>query len=572
MRAEINFKYIGDTHREYHYQLTQPTRVQSLNNAREVKAALDAAENGNEIVLVVMRYEAGRLFDDKLATKVHDADLIKLYYFDRASSQSIHEEDDNALSLDFQFMHDKAHIIRQIEAIQHEIRLGNTYQVNYTTRLTAPNTEGNLYPVYKQLAQSHGDYTAYIEDDDATIVSISPELFFQYDLSTKEVLTKPMKGTMPTDSDDEKDKKNYQFLSESLKDKAENVMIVDLLRNDLSKIATKGSVKVPYLFTIERFLSVYQMTSTVTANIGQHGLYDILKALFPCGSITGAPKQSTMEIIDRLEDTPRSVYCGSIGLIVPGDVAIFNVPIRTMEYIPQRKEIIYGVGGGITIDSVPELEYEEMVAKSNVLKYIGDKNEKILPKDFHLIETMRVSDGIILRKDYHLKRLLTALQHFDIDYNPREIEALFEGPVQDGMYRVTVDKDGRVSSSNKALGQINAIADFRKMQFNKKQFHQYKTSVRRQYQSDGLTLFHDGKHLLEFNIGNVVIKEGGEYYTPKHDDILQGCMRAALIDDGVIQEKEIAVDPFLEDYKAGGITVYMINSVREWVEITLDIT
>lgn len=576
MKAEINYKYIAESDRNYHFKFEQPLKVVVVNDADKVGAAMREAETSGYIVLVVMKYEASRLFDPLLSTKDSDQ-LIKLYYFNRESliNKSFNEEAPN-ITLDFQFMQDKAHIIKQIEAIQQEIRLGNTYQVNYTTRLQAKNNEHNLYNVYEKLSKQHGDYTAYIEDDTQTIVSISPELFFQYDFSTKEVLTKPMKGTMPTDSNSAKDIQNFQFLKDSVKDRAENVMIVDLLRNDLSKIAKKGSVNVPHLFTIERFISVYQMTSTITATVEDKSLYDIMKALFPCGSITGAPKQSTMNIINRLEDTERSVYCGTIGLIVPNEVAIFNVPIRTLEYNHNEEVVTYGVGGGITIDSNPELEYDEMVAKSKILDYIRD-TKGTLPKDFHIIETMRVERGEIKRKAYHRARMMKALNHFKIDYEENELDSLFDSTFHDTkeveplMLRITVDVDGNISKTNKSIGTITPNAKLCKIQFNKKEFHQNKTSERSQYASDGITLFHDGTYLLEFNIGNAVIESDGVYYTPKHDYILNGCMRSELLDRGAVKEAGIEVATFIEKYCAGEVKLYMINSLREWVQVELQL-
>ncbi|WP_414051056.1 bifunctional chorismate-binding protein/class IV aminotransferase [Macrococcus animalis] len=580
MRAELNFKYIGDQDKQFHYQLSNPKRVISINHTEDVEVAIMDAEMSNDIVVVIMQYEASHLFDPLLKVKKSmrndkHGDLIKLYYFDKDDA-SCFKQDNKEVTLEFEFMHDKATIIQQIEAIQDEIRLGNTYQVNYTTRLTAKNLESNLYSIYEKLSKQHGHYTAYIEDDTQTIVSISPELFFQYDLKSKDILTKPMKGTMPTSNDKAIDASNYQFLNQSVKDKAENVMIVDLLRNDLSKIAAKGSVAVPHLFTIERFLSVYQMTSTITANIGQYGLFDILKALFPCGSITGAPKQSTMGIINELEDTPRSIYCGTIGLIIPNEVAIFNVPIRTLEYQHCTDEIVYGVGGGITIDSIPELEYKEIVAKSNVLKYINDdtkaKIDLEIPNDFHLIETMRVENGIIKRKEYHQRRLINALKHFKIQYQPDTLQSYFDRTFemsQTIMYRVTVAQDGSVNTTTKALGETSSTGNLRQMKCITTDFHQYKTSVRSHYQTENLTLFHDGEHLLEFNIGNVVIERDGNYITPKHDYILEGCMRAALLDEGKLVEEEIRLELFIKEYKEHKIKVYMINSLREWVPVQL---
>ena len=236
-------------------------------------------------------------------------------------------------------------LANNIQAIQDEIRLGNTYQVNYTTQLESePIRHG--YDYYQSLTEdANGDYQAYIELEDETIISISPELFFQYGTyqqMTNTVLTKPMKGTISRGNHKVEDQANYEQLKHSQKDRAENVMIVDLLRNDLSKISEVGTVNAIDLFKIEPYQTVYQMTSTIRSQLkAQHSLFNLLQALFPCGSITGAPKESTMAIIKRLENRPRGIYCGTIGLLLPDNRMIFNVPIRTIHSNSERA--VYGV-------------------------------------------------------------------------------------------------------------------------------------------------------------------------------------------------------------------------------------
>lgn len=573
MRAEVNFKYIDETSKQHHYYFTDPVKVVNVNHADEVKLAFDEAEQSDMYVLVEMKYEASQLFDPLLKVHETDKDLIRLYYFKDFAKAPVENNNKVSHDLSFKFTEQKDEIISKVHQIQEEIKQGNTYQVNYTTRLKSPCEHADLYEIYSQLSNNHGNYTAYIEDDDHTIASISPELFFQYDMQSKAILTKPMKGTMPTHSDSAIDEKNYQFLKHSIKDKAENVMIVDLLRNDLSKIAKRGTVQVPHLFTIEKFLSVYQMTSTITANIGNHTLFDILKSLFPCGSITGAPKQSTMNIINQLEATPRSIYCGAIGLIIPHHVAIFNVPIRTLEYQKSTQEVTYGVGGGITIDSLPELEYEEMLAKSNVLHHI---RQPMLAEDnlqdFHLIETMRIEAGEIKRKTYHMTRLEKALKSFGFKYDRTRLEETFNITLHKQsphMYRVTAYPNGKFQTTILPIKAGTNTAKLSVMNFAEEKYHHYKTSVRYQYGNDKLTLFHDGEFITEFNIGNAVIDYNGGLYTPNHPLILNGCMRQSLVDQKIIQECEIELVKFLEYYDKGLIKLYMINSLREWVEVKL---
>lgn len=176
-----------------------------------------------------------------------------------------------------------------------------------------------------------------------------------------------MKGTMPRGRTIEEDETLYNKLKHSDKDRAENVMIVDLLRNDISRISQSGTVNVYKPFMIERYNTVFQMTSMVTGQLeSEMKLINILTALFPCGSITGAPKLSTMKYIEQLESSPRSIYCGTIGMLLPEGRMIFNIPIRTIEY--RNQSAIYGVGAGITIDSIPENEVQEFHDKTKILE------------------------------------------------------------------------------------------------------------------------------------------------------------------------------------------------------------
>src|SRR5690625_929534 len=299
-----------------------------------------------------------------------------------------------------EFTQSRDEIIKNIEQVREYIRDGHTYQVNYTTRLKG-NFYGDGHTLFETLMSSNnGDYAMYIEYGDEQIVSCSPELFFEVD-EDRTIRTRPMKGTAPRGRSEKEDDDNYRFLRESKKDQAENVMIVDLLRNDISKVAAKNSVNVPKLFTIEKYATVFQMTSTVEAALAQDvNITDIMDGLFPCGSITGAPKLSTMNIINALESTPREYYCGTLGIMYPGGECVFNVPIRTL-YI-KGGEYVYGAGGGITYDSIPASEYDEIVDKTAFLK----------KAQFELIESMRLEDGRVVRLDYHEKRLAASAEGF----------------------------------------------------------------------------------------------------------------------------------------------------------------
>jgi para-aminobenzoate synthetase component 1 len=261
----------------------------------------------------------------------------------------------------------KTDYITMIEDIKTSIAAGEVYQVNATFALEV-QAAGDAYALYKTLAATHpSQYSAYIDDGARKILSFSPELFLARE--GNQLTTRPMKGTAPRMLDDpERDHATGQALLASEKNRAENLMIVDLLRNDLGRIATLGSVQVAPLFKLEAYPSVWTMTSTIKATLAPATtLETILRALFPCGSVTGAPKIAAMRQIDRLETSPRGIYCGSIGWLEPNGNFSLNVAIRTL-VLDQFGNGQYHVGSGIVNDSIAEEEWEECFWKARVLK------------------------------------------------------------------------------------------------------------------------------------------------------------------------------------------------------------
>ncbi|AOB30137.1 aminodeoxychorismate synthase [Bordetella sp. H567] len=259
---------------------------------------------------------------------------------------------------------DRARYLAHIEAIRHGIGEGAYYQVNYTMPLDM-RVRGDKRALYARIAHRNPvAHAAYIEDADQTVLSFSPELF----VARRDGLltTRPMKGTAPRDTDPARDEALGQALLASEKNRAENLMIVDLLRNDLGRIAQPGSVKVEALFTLERYPTVWTMTSTITARAPQAGLGDVLRALFPCGSVTGAPKIAALSHLRQAEIAPRGLYCGSIGWLAPDGDFSLNVAIRTLAVDAQGRGV-YGVGGGIVHDSDPASEWQECLWKARIL-------------------------------------------------------------------------------------------------------------------------------------------------------------------------------------------------------------
>ncbi|VFR50790.1 Para-aminobenzoate synthase, aminase component [plant metagenome] len=251
-----------------------------------------------------------------------------------------------------------------VRRIREWIAQGEVYQINYTHAADV-GTQGAPDALYRRLAARHPSaHAAYVEDDGRTVLSFSPELFLQREGGT--LTTRPMKGTAPRLPDPAADQASGQALLASEKNRAENLMIVDLLRNDLGRVARPGSVRVEALFTLERYPSVWTLTSTVRADAPDASLADILRALFPCGSVTGAPKIAAMRRIRELEDGPRGLYCGSIGWLAPNGDFSLNVAIRTL-LLGSATQGVYHAGGGIVADSDPTQEWEECEWKSRVL-------------------------------------------------------------------------------------------------------------------------------------------------------------------------------------------------------------
>ncbi|PTF73505.1 anthranilate synthase component I family protein [Staphylococcus chromogenes] len=377
MVVTFNFQYYHDAYHSDIINLTFDTPVHRFiaKRCEAVGEVIDQAEYYQKegyYVALYLPYEAVKYYNDSFKLKDSENGIYAAcYVFEHPVTEHNNEKKTVVNQpLAFRFTESKTQIQHQIERIQQEIIEGQTYQVNYTTRLEAPITMG-IQSLYQQLtAQTNGHYTALFDTDEIQVASISPELFFQmgpFDEHEKMVVSKPMKGTMPRGNTKTIDDEHKQALETSEKDRAENVMIVDLLRNDITRIAQPGTIRTPRLFDVERYPTVFQMTSMVIGEVADNkSLNDVMRALFPCGSITGAPKVNTMRIIHELEASPRHIYCGTLGLCLPDGRAIFNVPIRTVQYLNEKA--IYGVGAGITIDSDSVKEYAEFQDKTKILE------------------------------------------------------------------------------------------------------------------------------------------------------------------------------------------------------------
>lgn len=438
----------------------------------------------------------------------------------------------------------------RIRQIYEAIRRGDTYQINYTTRLHL-QAYGNPVSLYRRLRQPVPyavlSHLPDAEGQSAWTLCFSPELFLKIG-SDGTISTEPMKGTAPILGDGQ-DERRAAELQADPKNRAENVMIVDLLRNDLGKIAQTGTVCVPEPFKVSRFGSVWQMTSTIQAQALPHTSFaDILRAAFPCGSITGAPKKMSMQIIESLEAEARGLYTGSIGYLNPcsgglGFEGTFNVVIRTLSLTPLSDGIyqgVYGVGSGIVIDSDPAAEYRECGWKARFL------NE--LRPDFGIFETLRAENGRCTLLDRHLCRLKTSAQALNLplpDGCENQIKQ-YIADLPDGAFRVKALLASDGISLSRAV--LNRLTDKQRVIISpavlpaQNYLRRFKTTCRALFDQawqtaetqgafDSLFFNSDGI-LLEGGRSNVFIKHRGQWLTPSLDlDILNGIMRQAVLDE-----------------------------------------
>lgn len=461
---------------------------------------------------------------------------------------------------------------QSIKSIHQKISEGATYQVNYSVRLTS-EFKGDNYAFFRErcLAQQ-ANYSAYLDIGTHQILSLSPELFFSRIGDT--LITKPMKGTIGRGTTLDEDFIKKQKLLQSKKNRAENVMIVDLLRNDLGKIAKTGSVRVTSLFDIETYPTIHQLTSTVTAKIKKDvSVFDIFKALFPCGSVTGAPKISTMKMIHDLEKSPREVYCGAIGFIEPNGTATFNVPIRTVWIDSEKQKAIYGTGGGIIWDSTEVEEYKEMVEKSKVLTTTYPR--------FKLLESLKLKNGVIDLLESHLTRMGQSAAYFGYPFDKQKIKnALLKkaGAKKVGLLkmRVLLDEKGNLEVETHSITEEtdtkwvhlsstpvpkNHIFLYHKTT-NRLVYHEKRAG--NEHYFDTLLWNEDG-FVTEFTNGNIVYQMNGEYYTPPiKDGLLPGTYRERLIKNKVVQERSLRIKDISCCEK-----IWFINSLRGWVRVRL---
>jgi len=565
-KTVIDFRALGER-----YTFTQPIKelkTRDLSEVADLLAQVESYQEQGYYVVGYVSYEAAPAFEEKLA--VHKSPLLGEYllYFtvhDRMETSPIpltYEEVD--LPSKWREQTSAEDYEKAISQIHHHLRQGDTYQVNYTVQLKQ-DLSANPFAIYNRMVvEQEAGYNAYVEHDEMAVISMSPELFFEQ--NDRELTTRPMKGTTQRGVTDQEDLAQASWLEQDPKNRSENMMIVDLLRNDMNRISEVGSEHVERLCQVEQYSTVWQMTSTIKSQLRPDvDLVAIFRSLFPCGSITGAPKIATMDIIKDLEPQPRGVYCGTIGLLLPNGRRIFNVAIRTIQLY--KGQAIYGVGGGITWDSTWESEYREVHQKAAVLYRKQAR--------FQLITTGKISQKNLLFEDQHLERLTKASRYFAYPFNPEDLRQRIEEEFQacdshqDYRLRIILSKSGEMELSRQILTPLSPSFCKAKLCLQEADLNQaftYFKTTHRPHLSLGEQeiIYHNAAgELLETSIGNLVLKIAGKLYTPPTSlGILPGIYRQHLLETGQVEEKVLTV-PDLDQAE----TIYGCNAVRGLYEL-----
>jgi len=447
----------------------------------------------------------------------------------------------------------------KIQAIKTLLAHGESYQVNLTHTLQG-SYEGEPLDLFATLYDAQPTaYAAFLHLNDLAIASVSPELFFCLD--GDQITTQPMKGTAPRASNAEEDLANKHALENSEKDRSENIMIVDMIRNDLGRICQPGTITADNLFAIESLPTVWQQTSSVSGKT-EARFSDILSTLFPCASITGAPKKRTMEIINALEDDARGVYTGCIGVLKPDRSMRFSVAIRTLVLDTDTRSASYGIGGGIVWDSAPLSEWQESLDKSKLLNGVSPM----------LLETMKYDprDGVVLL-DRHINRLVAAASTHAYPLNPTQAKELVQrfSATEKRKLRLLADRSGRLSLESSDFPPIKAVfrlgladapiqrEDFR-LRTKTTQRTLYDQNRGARLDIDDVILFNEDNEITETTIFNLYLKIQGVLYTPAlPSGLLPGVYREHLLALGAATLRVLSVQDLS---KAEGL--YVSNAVR----------
>jgi para-aminobenzoate synthetase/4-amino-4-deoxychorismate lyase len=562
--------------------------AQRPDQVRAVLDAVQAAARQGAWCVGYLRYEAAPAFDAALAVHAADGPLAWFAVHDTAlpwpqAEPGINEKE---ASVQWQAVLARPAFDAALAEVQRAIAAGEYYQVNFTARMQGVLADGadgkdntSALALFRALQRAQpGGYAAFLDTGEEQLLSVSPELFF--DWRDGQLLARPMKGTAARGATPADDAVQAEALRASLKERAENVMIVDLLRNDMSRVAEPFSVRVPRLFHTQALPAVWQMTSDVEARTRAGcSLADVFAALFPCGSITGAPKVRAMQAIRALEPEPRGVYCGALGLVRPGGLegagvtATFNVPIRTVTLRGQAARC--GIGSGITSSATADGEWREWRLKQAFVERAS--------APFSLLETLALVDGALRDGDLHLARMGEAARHFGYPWDARQAEAALQSLARQhaqGSWwvRLLLDAQGRAAADARVLpaspARVRLQLAHRAFEEAQSEFVRFKTTRRAHYEAFApsapevfdTVLWNAEGEITEGTRGNLALLLDGRWVTPPLAcGLLPGVGRAQALRGGRLSEAVVRLDdlPRVRGW-------VFVNSLRGWIDADLD--
>jgi para-aminobenzoate synthetase/4-amino-4-deoxychorismate lyase len=571
---------IRTTHGERWLALREPTATLVAERPDGVTAVLNAAERAaaaGAFVAGFVSYEAAAAFGLAVHPPVTHVPLAWFGIFPTSHVEVMPDppESDSSAGAPpaWTATTNRAEYYSTVAHIRELIADGHTYQLNHTYRMRA-DSAFNASALFRSLVEAQGGaWSAFIDTGDLAVCSASPELFFTRD--GPRVVCRPMKGTFARGRWPAEDQAQAKALRASAKNRAENVMIVDLIRNDLGRIARPGTVTTPSLFDVERYPAQWQMTSTVEAHLESGiGLADIFSALFPSGSVTGAPKVRSMEIIRSVEATPRGVYCGAIGLIEPGGRTNFNVAIRTVVVDRATGRAEFGVGSGIVWDSRADSEFEECRLKAAILT--------AQPPDFELLESLRWSPAegysLLVR---HIERMRQSADYFGFPFHEDQFRSALQGKSEESLnpakIRILLNRRGAIrredfpltaqTSPMRVALALAPVSSHDTFLFHKTTRREVYTSAEdAQPGTDAIILWNEAGEITESTRFNIVAEIDDRRITPPVEcGLLAGTMRAELLEVGTITERRITIEELRTASR-----LWLVNSVHGWVEAALE--
>ncbi len=549
-------------------KFTSPVRTEVIDDPTDLARGLEFLDSANSEgfwLVGYLTYEAAPGVDPALITHSPKQPVLSFSAFNEPSPSHLPRPSKLIAPIEFEGAQTEAEHALCIEKIQDRIAAGDCYQVNHTFALSGQASSDSFELFQAMHYRSKSSYSCLLISEAIDIVSASPELLFEKQGNT--VTTQPMKGTRPRGTTAQEDTRLLNELRTSEKDLAENIMICDMSRNDLSLIARTGTLVTNEVANVTSYPTVHQMTSTVSVET-DNKVSEIFRAIFPAASITGAPKFSATQIINSLETGPRGIYTGSIGWIAPNADACFNVAIRTAVVDKATNIVTYGVGGGITTGSVAQEEYAEAMVKANVAAMA----------DLGFFESIHHSEdfGYCLLNE-HFERLLDSLKAAGVPVSGTDLLAYMEShkPKGDCIFKLCIYLDGTIRHAIAPRPKMSEVLPTVRLDSvpvdSDDFFLRHKTTQRVRYLEAADPDFYDvilwnvEGFITESTVANVVIKQRGQYFTPDETaGLLPGTLRSKLLKTGLLVEKALSKLDLTNAEE-----IYLINSVRGWVKVQL---